>query len=285
ASQAAGGAGGAATGGAAAADAATGEAATGGTVAGGAAAAGPVAATVPPAYTKVKNLALFSHGESWGMGLNAQNDFSGGGLHNTTRGLNPPNVESFVRGLSDAVVSDVRVELFACSTGGDDTRSEYQEWRDHAQGDRAGGTSFASSMAQAFGDEATVSAHTTVGHTTENYAARVFGAEGGGGTEGITLFDAMYPESFVQSELARLFPDLDDAGRAARHASLREQMWAHFKDSITGEHHRTQKRYPVPMGQESFTNPDNARTLLHADWTTSWIPTRLSQVTAATGTP
>jgi hypothetical protein len=250
---------------------------------------GSMTPSEPPAYTKVKNLALFSHGESWGVGLNASNDFSGGGLHNDTRGMNPANVESFVRGLHDAVVPSVRVELFACSTGHDTSRSDYQEWTGHAQGDRAGGDSFASSMAQALGPEATVSAHTTVGHTTENYAARVFGAEAGGNdTNGITLFDAMYPESFVQSELSRLFANLDDTGRAARHDSLREQMWAHFKDSITGEHSRprAQKRYPVPMGQETFTNPEHARELLHADWQTNWIsnPTYLSRVTPATGT-
>lgn len=237
----------------------------------------------PPAYTKVKNLALFSHGESWGMGLNASNDFSGGGLHSTTRGLNPPNVEAFVRGLSDAVVPSVRVELFACSTGHDTTRSDYDEWTNHKQGDKAGGDSFASSMAQGFGKDATVSAHTTVGHTTENYAARVFGAEAGGGADGITLFDAMYPETYVQSELGRLFPDLGADDRGARHDSLREQMWAHFKDAILGDHKRTgkNKRYPVPMGQETFTNPDNARALLDTDWRTHWIPDHLAEVKPA----
>ncbi|HEX4418667.1 MAG TPA: DUF4157 domain-containing protein [Kofleriaceae bacterium] len=233
----------------------------------------------PPEYTKVLNLALFCHGESWGMGLNAKNDFSGGGLHNNkTRDVNPANVEAFVRGLSDAVVKSVRVELFACSTGHDTTRSDYDEWTGHKQGDKAGGDSFGSSMAQAFGPDATVSAHTTVGHTTENYAARVFGKEAGGGTQGITLFDSMYPETFVQSELTRLFPDLSSDDRGARHDSLRDQMWSHFKDAVLEDHQRPQKRYPVPMGQESFTNPDHARQLLYADWKTNWIPDRLKDV-------
>ncbi len=237
-----------------------------------------------PAYLKVKNLSLFAHGESWGMGMNAGNDFSGNGLHNnTTRGINPPNIEAFVRGLSDAVVPSVRVQLFACSTGADASRTSYQEWTDHGQGDRRGGDSMAASMATALGPEATVSAHTTVGHTTENYAARVFGAEAGEGAGGMTLFDSMYPESFIQSELTRLFPDQDEAGRAARHHSLREQMWSHFKDAITGEHGRAARdhRYPVPMGQETFVNPGHARELLYADWTANWIPTRLRSVTAA----
>ena len=81
-------------------------------------------AAEPPAYTKMLNLALFSHGESWGVGLNLDNDFSGG-LHNKkTHGVNPPNIEAFVRGLSDAVVKGVRVELFACSIGHDETSSD-----------------------------------------------------------------------------------------------------------------------------------------------------------------
>jgi hypothetical protein len=57
------------------------------------------------------------------------------------------------------------------------------------------------------------------------------------------------------------------------------------QDSISDEHYRREKRYPVPMGQECFTDPDHARTLLHDDRAANWIPTRLSQVTAATGRP
>jgi hypothetical protein len=248
--------------------------------AGGGAAGGAAQAAAPPEYTKVQNLALFSHGESWGMGLNAKNDFNGGGLHNNQLGLNRPNVEAFVRGLSEAVVKGVRVELFACSTGHDATRNDYDEWTSHKQGDKAGGSSFASSMAQALGPDATVSGHSTVGHTTENYAARVYGAEAGGGKDGITLFDAMYPETYVQSELLRLFPDLTADDRGARHDSLREQMWGHFKDAIQGDHNRAAKakRYPVPMGQEAFTNPDHARALLDADWKANWIPKHLAEV-------
>jgi hypothetical protein len=35
------------------------------------------------------------------------------------------------------------------------------------------------------------------------------------------------------------------------------------------------------MGQEMFTNPDNARSLFHQDWSTNWIPTRLAGVRAS----
>jgi hypothetical protein len=251
---------------------------------------GQGAPAAAPAYTKVRNLALFSHGESFGMGLNAGNDFTDDGLRNTTGTnpdtgeLNPPNVEAFVRGLSDAVVPGVRVLLYGCSAGLGDgldgtRRTNYIESRLQPQGDRAGVGSLGASLAAGFGPEASVYAHSTFGHTTENYSARVFGAEANG-PGGANLFDLMYPETFLQSELMRLFPDMSAADRAARHDSLRAQMWAHFFDSIYTEHHRTQKRYEIPLGQEVFINPDNARTLLQANWV-AWIQDHISDVRPA----
>jgi hypothetical protein len=83
---------------------------------------------------------------------------------------------------------------------------------------------------------------------------------------------------YIQSELERLFPDLTDEERAARHDSLREQMWTHYMDSIHYEHFREEKRYELPMGQETFIEPDHARALLHADWEATWIPEHLDEV-------
>lgn len=245
-------------------------------------------AAQPPAFTKVRNLALFSHGEPSGMGLNENNDFTDDGLRNTaarnpfTRELNPSNVEAFVRGLSSAVVPDVRVLLYGCSAGlgnGVDgtRRTNFIESRLQPQGDRAGVGSLAASLADGFGPQATVMAHSTFGHATANYSARVFGAEANG-PGAVVLFDLMYPETYLQSELARLFPDLSAVERAARHDSLREQMWEHFIDSAYKEHWRSAKRFPVPIEHETFINPDNARALLHRDWETYWIPSRLAQV-------
>ena len=57
------------------------------------------------------------------------------------------------------------------------------------------------------------------------------------------------------------------------HDSLRDQMWEHYKDSISSEAHRgtKSKRYSVQIGKEMFVNPDNASALLHEDWKTNWI--------------
>jgi len=153
------------------------------------------------------------------------------------------------------------------------------ESRIQEQGSRTGVGSLAATMAQALGEEATVVAHTTFGHTTENPAARVFGAEAGGGAGGIPLFDIMYPDEYITLQLDELFHPSDDQ-RAALYASLRQEMWYQYYNSIYTEHHNpTEGRYPVPMGQEVFVNPDRARELLHADWV-RWIqgPGRIDAV-------
>lgn len=247
---------------------------------GGGTAGGAGGASALPAHTRIRNLALFAHGESWGMGLDKGNKFQ---LSSKARGLNPPNLAAFARGIKDACTPDVGVQLFACLTGKDAGRSDYEEWTGHAQGEKKGEGSFAAGLAEAMGPEASVYGHTTAGHTTENFAARVFGAAAGGGGEGgLHMFDVLYPEEFVQSELARCFTDKTEEELADLHDPLREQMWEHYKDSLGGEHRRAKKdkRYPVPIGQEMMANPAHASELVQADFPT-WVASRLSKVKPA----
>jgi hypothetical protein len=248
---------------------------------GGAPTNGP--ADEPPAFTRVRNLSLFAHGMGYGLALDAAGRYRGGGLISEQKGLYPSNIASFVKGLSGAVTKDVNVQLFACNTGHDTGRTEYEEWTEHKQGERSGEKSFAATLAGQLGPEASVYGHTTAGHTTENFAALVFGKAAGEGEGGLHMFDRLYSEDFIQSELARLYPERTDDERAALHNPLREQMWEHYKDSISKEAHRgaKDKRYNVQIGKEMFLNPDNASALLHADWTENWIPTRLAKVKPA----
>lgn len=235
-----------------------------------------------PAYTRVKNLAIFSHGMEYGMSTNGKGNYREG-LHADLGKKNPSNIKAFVQGLSGAITSDIGVQLYACNTGRDrKERNDYEEWTKHGQGDKSGAGSFADQLAKELGPDASVYGHSTAGHTTENFAAKVFGKGAGEGEGGLHMMDVMYPESFIQSELLRLFPELGDEEREARHDGLREQMWAHYKDSISKEHHRgkDEKKYPVPIGREMFLNPDNARQLLHENWTREWIDKRLKKVKA-----
>ncbi len=238
----------------------------------------PPATSEPPAFTRIRNLALFAHGMPWGIGMDEKNAFK---LHSDQKGLNPPNVKSFVSGLSGVLTSDVRVQLFACNAALGE--KDPQEWGKPGQGGRKGDDSFAASLAGALGPDASVYAHTAAAHTTELTSARVFGKDAGGGAGGIHIFDLLYDEPFVQSELGRIFPD--SADRTALHDSLRSEMWLHYQSQMydfkdVAQPDGTTKKQGVPktygagqhtLGQEQFTHIDQAKVTLHKDWTDLWI--------------
>jgi hypothetical protein len=240
-----------------------------------------------PAFTRIKNLALFAHGEPYGMGLNKTNRYE---LLSIQKQLRAANIHAFVQGLSGAVAADVNVQLFACNTAREPkyAKEQYVDWEGHKQGERRGAGSFAAQLAEELGPEASVFGHTTAGHTTENYAATAFGKIVGG-EGGLHLFDLMYPESFIMSELTRLFPDLSQEDRIALHDKLRDEMWRHYKDSVHGEAHGRKVRDPKqhgkkivdkskrytsgtpPLGQEMFLNPEHARELFQENWKSVWM--------------
>ena len=254
-------------------------------------AAAPTAAPAadPPAFTRVRNLALFAHGMPFGIGMDKKNAFT---LHRE-KGLNPSNVKSFVSGLTGAVAPDVRVQLFACNAALG--QNDPQEWLKPTQGERKGGDSFAAELAAELGPEASVYAHTAAAHTTELTSARVFGKDAGGGGGGVHIFDLLYDEAFIQAELHRLFPDSKDV--APMHDPLRAEMWLHYQSSMynfvkvpvvgadgqpaknadgtpktrTQGVPKTYAKGEHPLGHEQFGEIEQAKTKLHKDWTDTWI--------------
>jgi len=218
-----------------------------------------------PDWTKSNDVGLFSHGMPGGLSTDAGNNYREG-LHGDSYG--PSNIESFVRGIQGAVTADVNVQLFACGAGrGTDER---ENWLENRQDHRMGQTSVAQELSTHLGEDASVMAHTTTGHTTENYAARVFGAEAGGGQGGLHMFDRLFPETFIQSELTRLYPTMDETRRAGQHDALRNRMWRHYRNSIGTS--VPQSRFGAPMGQLMFQDPSRAAELLQADWQAANAP-------------
>jgi len=212
-----------------------------------------------PSWTKANDVALFCHGMPGGLSTDAGGSYSDG-LHGDTFG--PSNIESFVNGVRGATTADVNVQLFACGAGrGTD---EEARWLEHRQDHRMGQESVAQELSTHLGDTASVFAHTTTGHTTENYAARTFGAEAGGGEGGLHMFDRLFPESFIQSELLRIYPALDPAQLESRHDPLRERMWDHYRRSIGSG--ISIDRFGAPMGQLMFQDPNRAAELLQGEW-------------------
>ena len=107
-------------------------------------------------------------------------------------------------------------------------------------------------------------------------------------TGGIQIFELLYPRSFIEQEVVRIGARLGDRTEEDLYESLRTEMWAHFRDSITGEHSRSvrHKRFKddnykdgyVPMGQEIFVNPDNAGRILRKDWQDRWLKQNIGNV-------
>jgi hypothetical protein len=215
-----------------------------------------------PKFTQIKNLSLFAHGQTYGIGMDATGG-KGRGIHNVKSGGKASNITSFVKGISGAVTADVNVQLYACNTARDaNTKQAFIDWVGHDEGVRRGEKSFAAALAEALGEDASVFGHTTSGHTTRNYASRVFGKAAGGGKGGVQIFELLYDAPFIESELERIFPGKTPAEQAKIREPIREEMWDHYRGAVSS----------LKIGALMFIDMDEARKIVREDWKTQWVP-------------
>lgn len=132
---------------------------------------------------QIQRLGIFTHGYTTGMrSRGAQND-KGQGVKNTRA-----NAADFIGQISGALTGDVRVALYACTTGRG--ASEKDSWTDTTLND-GGSDGYASAVRDGLiehgHDQANVGAHTTSGHTTRNFALREFSAADGKGANGASF--------------------------------------------------------------------------------------------------
>lgn len=269
----------------------------------------------PPAWTKVKDLGIFAHGMPYGIGVDSDKDdqYKHGLLSSSPDSYrSAPNIASFAEGLNGAIKSDINVLLFACNGAREyDEESPFSK-ADNSHRKRPDGqdmgddSSFAAMLQEELGEESSVYGHLTAGHTTNNFTSMVYGkAAGPDGKK--HMFDVLYPDSFIDSEMARLFGDLTDEEKAIARPLLRAQMWAHYKDSISDEYLRQagkkkvkhwKQPKPTPeqiekgetpatvyrelgpkayekgipdLGAEMFTNPEECRELMNGNFQEVWM--------------
>lgn len=214
----------------------------------------------PPAWTKVRNLAIFAHGMPYGIGTDSDHEdsYRHGLISTAPSGYkkSAPNIASFAEGLQGAIPADVNVQLFACNSAREfDSEDPYKkaanEHRQMPDGQDLGSdNSFAAILQQELGAESTVFGHLTAGHTTDNFTSIAYGAQAGPGGRA-HMFDLLYPDSFIDSEMQRLFPELAAGQQTALRPLLREQMWDHYKDSISDEYLRQAGRTEVRHWDQS----------------------------------
>ena len=160
---------------------------------------------------------------------------------------------------------EVAVQLFACNAGL--TPGESQNWHLPNEGPQGGQGSYAHKLQQALaaqGKDASVFAHITAGHTTENFSARVFGAEAErvvGDGNIASLFDLVFHPSYVA--MCAYSMDLSVA-------EVREKMW---KEAILPNMYtrvlrngRYESVIKGDLGSKIFTDPNATRPIFVATW-------------------
>lgn len=239
--------------------------------------------TSVPAFTQVRNLALFAHGFSEGISLDKGNSRRQRLRSHDVKGQEA-NLQTFVKSISGALAGDVAVQLFACSAGRSQDETSYKGWVDHDENERLGEGSFADELnkqLEGAGKTSTVYAHATAGHTHENHASRVFGKgaehvkdKDGDKEGGAHMLQILYPAAFLDGEVARLFPDASAEVKTEARSTLRAMAWRHYKDAISTEHRRRRrskdkrkkKVYDSPIGRMMFMDPGAAAKTLQTEF-------------------
>jgi hypothetical protein len=135
---------------------------------------------------RINSVAIFTHSTTGWMGVGSDIETEG--------------AAGFIKAIKSAVSSDVKIAIYGCSTGrGAD---EEQSWyKGTMQGGGKG--SIGEAMRDALAGEgmkgSEVWTHTTVGHTTNNYALRVF--KGKKGETGEAFFNWVFSDDFVSKEI------------------------------------------------------------------------------------
>lgn len=222
----------------------------------------------PPAWTQVKDLGLFAHGMPYGLAMDANKDkqYKHGLISDAPDSYSntAPNIASFAAGLDGALLSDVNVQLFACNAGRDyDAEDPFakptNKDRKRPDGQEMGSeNSFAYKLAEELGEDASVFGHLTEGHTTDNFTSLAYGKAAGGATSK-HMFNILYPDSFIDSEMQRLFPNETAEQQALLRPKLRNEMWEHYKSSISDEHFRQAGRTEVRHWDQPKPTPEQIK--------------------------
>lgn len=225
----------------------------------------------PPAFTKIKTLALFAHGMPWGMHMSANGKYN----MRIDSKKETADFEMFVKAIKGPLKNDVDVNLMACNAGREADGTEKNDvWHMSDAEKQDGSSSFGAKFAEELGKDASVYAHLSAGHTVNNYSARVFGADAGKDAtkdkSGVHIFRLLYNDAYVTSEATRL-------GKTKK--KVEAHMYKHYKKRMSQSHsgdfsipgaEGEKDRKVNQLGAEMFTDIEGTTTMLHTDWVT-WV--------------
>lgn len=170
--------------------------------------------------TRIGTVAIFCHGESFGIGLDPAN----------ARYTKKEDLPSFVSAIRGTISDDVKFLLYACLT-----TAAPGEVVDQTKGDPGGGGvgSFAQSLANALGGEAEVYGHDVAQNVASNPYARRFKA---GAAQGESMFELLYGDAFIKGEVERLKKDraplVGGMSDADLTKAVKSAAWRHYYDAV-----------------------------------------------------
>ena len=195
----------------------------------------------------IKNLTIMTHGYETGL------NFGGGSGKN----FNMSKIEDFTSSIKGYVADDVRVQLYACNTARNENTAE--SWADRgvnggsvsAEDNFKGGKgSFAQTLAESLGENASVYGHTTAGPLCNNYCARVFGKDADGAENGKHMYDICFPADYLSAEAQRL---------NKTDAQIRKETFEYYCNHFKGDY----------GARDSFVDPEGFAERMREGWKAS----------------
>jgi hypothetical protein len=218
--------------------------------------------------TQIRSLTVFAHGTPTWCGI--------------SNSLTTGNAPALIKQVAPYLTSDVNLVLYACSVARG--KSESEHWQKGTM--EGGGTdSLGAMIRDALVEEgklnATVWGHTTVGHTSRNWALRVFKASLGKGSAGVA-FAGEDVFGFVERLIAKW--DIDDAIAAAGHMVPEDKREAMDKkrdkdlEKAFYDCYRTanrEKTYQgVSLAEQAPNYPNEVAQIINEYWENTFWPTR-----------
>lgn len=242
-----------------------------------------------PSYTKIQNLAIFTHGMYFGIMLNPNHKIKEkraimyyDGLHSKSvpdeqNNPWPSNVDEFAKSIKNSLANKVRIHLFACNTARPNRLNEKTASKEEKR--RGGKNSFAAALWRAIKQtgvqHASVYGHTTAGGATTNAYGRVYGGDAvvygeaeeipHTSTDGLFLFDYFYDEQWVQEQAIQYLKDPwpnEQRTPDQIRDTLLNIMWSRYAYLCRKEMRLTGKK----LGMEIFMNAKGIAKALKADW-------------------
>lgn len=135
---------------------------------------------------KINTVAIFTHATSRWAGVGSD--------------IEVGEAKSFVQSIKSNVSGDVKVIIYGCSAGrGSEEKQDWYKGTMEGGGKGSLGEAIRDALADEGIKESEVWTHTTVGHTTSNFALRVF--SGKKGKKGEAFFNWVFSTDFVSNEM------------------------------------------------------------------------------------